>query len=120
MHNTPSYKEDHSSQIPALQLLQNLGYTYLTPDEALQSRGGKLSNVLLEDILEAQLRKLNSIRFKGKTVPFSDTNIVNAIHKLKDFPLVEGLLRTNQKVFHLLTLGASFPPRSGFWRRRGG
>ena len=109
MQNTPSYKEDHSSQIPALQLLQNLGYTYLTPDEALRSRGGKLSNVLLENILEKQLRKLNSIHFKGKTVPFSDANIANAIHKLKDFPLVEGLLRTSQQVFNLLTLGASFP-----------
>ena len=31
---TPSFKEDHISQIPALQLLQNLGYTYLSPDEA--------------------------------------------------------------------------------------
>ena len=27
-----SFKEDHISQIPALQLLQKLGYTYLTPD----------------------------------------------------------------------------------------
>jgi len=30
----PSFKENHISQIPALQLLVNLGYTYLTPDEA--------------------------------------------------------------------------------------
>ena len=29
---TPSFIEDHISQIPALQLLQNLGYTYLTPE----------------------------------------------------------------------------------------
>lgn len=27
--NTPSFKEDHISQIPALQMLVNLGYTYL-------------------------------------------------------------------------------------------
>jgi len=33
--DTPSFIEDHISQIPALQLLQNLGYTYLSPDEAL-------------------------------------------------------------------------------------
>jgi type I restriction enzyme R subunit len=31
---TPSFKKDHISQIPALQLLQNRGYTYLSPDEA--------------------------------------------------------------------------------------
>ena len=51
-----SFKEDHISQIPALQLLQKFGYTYLTPDEALAMRGGKTSNVLLEDVLRNQLR----------------------------------------------------------------
>ena len=30
-----SFKEDHISQIPALLMLEKLGYTYLTPDEAL-------------------------------------------------------------------------------------
>jgi hypothetical protein len=33
MMNTPSFQEDHISQVPALQLLQNLGYTYLRPQE---------------------------------------------------------------------------------------
>ena len=31
--DTPSFKEDHISQIPALQLLQKLGYTYLSADK---------------------------------------------------------------------------------------
>ena len=39
--NTPSFREDHSSQIPALQLLQNLGWTYMPPDLALYNRGGQ-------------------------------------------------------------------------------
>lgn len=52
-----SFKEDHISQIPALMLLEKLGYTYLTPDEALAMRGGKTSNVLLEDVLRSQLRR---------------------------------------------------------------
>ncbi len=49
--DTPSFKEDHISQIPALQLLQNLGYQYLSPEEAIQLRAGKTTNVLLDDIL---------------------------------------------------------------------
>ena len=80
---TPSFIEDHISQIPALQLLQNLGYTYLTPDEVLKERQGKLSNVILEDILERQLMKLNEINFKGKVYPFSPANIRGAIDALK-------------------------------------
>ena len=58
--DTPSFKEDHISQIPALQLLQKLGYTYLSPAEAEKLRGGKMSNVLLDDILRKQLKEINS------------------------------------------------------------
>ncbi|CAN5147592.1 hypothetical protein BH23BAC2_BH23BAC2_18530 [soil metagenome] len=42
----PSFKEDHISQIPALQMLMKLGYAYLSPAEAERFRGGKTSNVL--------------------------------------------------------------------------
>ena len=59
MINTPSFKEDHISQIPALQFLQNLGYRYISPEEALKERKNKLANVLLENILE----KFGRVRF---------------------------------------------------------
>ena len=39
--DTPSFKEDHISQIPALQMLVRLGYAYLSPAEAERQRGGK-------------------------------------------------------------------------------
>jgi hypothetical protein len=42
----PSFLEDHISQIPALQLLQNLGWEYLTPGETVALRGGKLSGAI--------------------------------------------------------------------------
>ncbi|PIR16933.1 MAG: restriction endonuclease subunit R [Deltaproteobacteria bacterium CG11_big_fil_rev_8_21_14_0_20_49_13] len=103
---TPSFKEDHISQIPALQLLQNFGYTYLTPEETLQLRGGRLNAVLLEDVLVQQLRRLNRIRFKGKEYPFSEGNILSAIQTLKD-TLYDGLVRTNEKIYDLLCLGKS-------------
>jgi len=38
----PSIIEDHTAKIPALQLLQNLGWRYLTPGESVALRGGKL------------------------------------------------------------------------------
>jgi len=104
----PLLKEDHISQVPALQVLQNLGYRYLTPDEALAYRGGRTSGVLLEGILAEQLRKINRIRFKGQTYAFSEGNIQSAIQDLKG-QLFEGLIRTNEKVYDLLTLGKSLP-----------
>jgi type I restriction enzyme R subunit len=105
--DTPSFKEDHISQIPALQLLQHLGYTYLTPEEANRARGRRSSNVILDSILEEQLKGINKITFKGGQYDFTDSNIRSAIQALKDVPY-DGIVRTNEKVFDLLTLGKSF------------
>lgn len=110
---TPSFIEDHISQIPALQLLQNLGYTYLTPEEVLKERQEKLSNVILEDILEQQLMKINEINFKGKVYPFSPANIRGAIDAIKNVPMFDGLVTTNSKIYDLLTLGKSFEESIG-------
>lgn len=106
MPATPLMKEDHISQVPALQLLQNLGWTYLPPSEALDLRGGRTSSVILDGILEQQLRLMNRIRFKGEEHPFSEGNIHSAIQALKD-EVYDGLIRTNEKLYDLLCLGKS-------------
>lgn len=102
----PSFKEDHISQIPALLLLQKLGYTYLSPEEALQLRGGKTSNVILEDILRKQLKEINSIRMSStRTTLFSDANIEAGIQALKDLPMNEGYMTACEMAYNRLTLG---------------
>jgi type I restriction enzyme R subunit len=104
--DTPSFKEDHISQIPALQLLQNLGYQYLTPEEALQLRGGKTTNILLDDILRKQLKEINSIRVStNKTSIFTDENIDRGILTLKDLPMNEGYIHASESAYNLITLG---------------
>jgi type I restriction enzyme R subunit len=106
MHDIPSFKEDHISQIPALLLLMQLGFTYLNPKEAQAERGGRLASVLLDGILEKQLRKINKIHYKGEELPFSEGNIQTALQALKAMPY-DGLVRTNEKIYDLLTLGKS-------------
>ncbi len=104
--NTPSFKEDHISQIPALQMLQKLGYEYLTPDETLQMRGSKTTQVLLEDVLRKQLKEINSIRVStNKTSIFSNENIERGILALKELPLQEGYINACEVAYNLLTLG---------------
>lgn len=105
---TPSFLENHISQIPALQVLCNLGYTYLTRAEVEKERRGKLSNVILEDILEAQLRKINTINHKGNTSKFSDENIQRAMKLLREYPRDIGLVQQSEWVYNLLNLGESF------------
>ncbi len=103
----PSFKEDHISQIPALQLLIKMGYQYISPEDCLKERQGKTSNVLLENILEAQLQNINQFTFRGITRKFSNKNITAAIDALKNIPF-DGLIRTNEQIYDLLSLGKSF------------
>lgn len=104
MH-TPSFKEDHISQIPSLQLLQNLGYSYLMPSEALDQRNGRTTNVLLEHILRSQLKTMNAFEYMGREYPYSDASIELAIRALKDVPVQEGYMASCTHVYDLLTQG---------------
>lgn len=105
---TPSYIEDHISQIPAIQLLIKLRYNYLSPDEALELRDGRKSNVILTSVLREQLQKINKIDYKGGVHDFTDGNIALAINEIKELPIHLGFINANQHFYDLITLGKSF------------
>lgn len=101
-----SFKEDDVSQQPALLTLKKLGYTYLAPDEALELRGGKTTNVLLEEVLRTQLKKINTIKIGSvKTDLFTDANIENGILALKNIPMQDGYMSACQTAYERITLG---------------
>jgi type I restriction enzyme, R subunit len=104
--NKFQFNEEYLSQIPALQLLINLGYIYLQPSKIFKERRNKFSNVILEDILAAQLKRINRLEYKGQQQSFSDEDILTAIQKLKSISY-DGLITTNQATYDLLTLGTS-------------
>lgn len=103
---TPPFNEKHLSQIPALELLINLGYQYLTPDQTIKERQNRLSNVLLENILQNKLKEINRINYKGSEYLFSEENIQSAIQKLKNIKY-DGLRKTNEEIYDMLVLGTS-------------
>lgn len=104
-----SFKENDISKNPALELLIKLGYKYLTPEEALAMRGGKTSNVLLEEVLRRQLRELNSIRIGNRREErFSEQNIENGVIAMRNVPMEGGYLSGNEAVYNMLTLGKAF------------
>jgi len=100
------FNEKYLSQIPALQQLINLGYQYLTPEQALSERAGRTSNVILENILRKQLKKINRINYKSGEYLFSEENIQSAIQKLKNINY-DGLQKTNETIYDLITLGSA-------------
>jgi len=102
-----TYTEIKDSQEPALKFLQKLGWQYISPDETVVERGGILSNVILESVLEKQLDKNNSFEYKGSEYKFSKGSVHNAIYAIKNVP-DEGLLKTSEKIFDLINLGRSF------------
>lgn len=96
------------SQLPAIVLLQKLGYEYLPASRVAELRGGRTSPVLLEPVLRAQLARINQITFKGKQRAFSAGSIEKAIQKLKDISLSGGRIAAAEDTYDLLTLGESF------------
>ena len=98
--------EKHLSQVPAVLLLVAMGYEYISPEETRKERLGRSSNVLLENILRNQLKEINSIHYKGSDYLFSEENIQSAIQKIKNVKY-DGLVRTNEKIYDLITLGTS-------------
>ncbi|MDF7805898.1 type I restriction endonuclease subunit R [Pontiellaceae bacterium B12219] len=100
------FNEKYLSQIPALQALINSGYEFLSPADALADRQGKQSNVLLENTLREQLKKINRIAYKGNEYLFSEENIQSAIQKLKNVKY-DGLQKTNEAIYDLITLGTA-------------
>jgi type I restriction enzyme R subunit len=110
MSDSPEFtlSEAGGAQLQALQTLSALGWHYVTRAEAERQRGHRRSTVLLEDILSAQLSRLNHIRRGNRSHPFSETNIITAIDRLRDVRF-DGLLRTNETVTDLLQLGIALP-----------
>jgi type I restriction enzyme R subunit len=102
-----NYNEFQDSQLPAIQLLKKLNWQYITPEEVFKARGELLSNVILNDILAEQLHKINHFEYKRETYKFSTGSIQGAINALKSVPN-EGVIKTNEHVYDLLTLGKSF------------
>lgn len=100
------YDEINISQQPALEVLQRLGYTYIPTNQAEQMRGN-LHNVLLRDVLEDQLRKINRYEYKNEYYAFSENNIQQAIRDL-DEPLTNGLVKANEAIYETFMLGRSY------------
>lgn len=109
--NKDLYLESNVSQKPAIEILQSMGYTYISPEDCEKQRGSKY-HVLLKDILRGQLRKLNRYTYAGAENEFSAANIERAMDEL-DEPLIDGLVRTSEKIYDALLLGKSYPETVG-------
>ncbi|MDT9757008.1 type I restriction endonuclease subunit R [Heyndrickxia coagulans] len=106
MAREKSYDERYISQVPAIEVLQKLGYQYLSKEETERMRGN-LHHVLLTTVLEEKLKELNSYEYQGQIYQFSESNIRQAIRDL-DEPLTNGLVKTNEVIYETIMNGRSY------------
>ncbi|UTW03057.1 type I restriction endonuclease subunit R [Amphritea atlantica] len=103
---TPKFQEEYSAKLPALALLTNLGWSFLSPQQALAARGGKLDEVVLRDELRKQLAG-RRFTFAGREHALSNTAIDNLIAEVCSPALNEGLNTANEKLYNHLLYGIS-------------
>ncbi|MBF4257153.1 MULTISPECIES: type I restriction endonuclease subunit R [Vibrio] len=102
----PKFQEEYSAKLPALTLLTNLGWSFLSPELALAARGGKNDEVVLREVLRSELQK-RTFTFAGKSYPLSEKAIDNLIAEVCSPALNEGLLTANERLYNHLLYGIS-------------
>ncbi|MBE0508303.1 MAG: type I restriction endonuclease subunit R [Marinospirillum sp.] len=102
----PKFQEEYSAKLPALTLLTNLGWSFLSPELALAARGGKADEVVLREVLRGELQK-RTFTFAGKSYPLSEKAIDNLIAEVCSPALNEGLLTANERLYNHLLYGIS-------------
>ncbi|EKO3449027.1 type I restriction endonuclease subunit R [Vibrio fluvialis] len=103
---TPKFQEEYSAKLPALTLLTNLGWSFLSPELALAARGGKNDEVVLREVLRNELQK-RTFTFAGKSYPLSEKAIDKLIAEVCSPALNEGLLTANERLYNHLLYGIS-------------
>ncbi len=96
-----NFDEARQSQLPAVEMLINMGYIYIPCSEVQRLRGADDGKFILRDIAFDTLKKINSFEHKGHQHKFSDKNIYDAIDELENVQL-EGLQDTAKKVYHMM------------------
>jgi type I restriction enzyme R subunit len=100
---SPRFQEEYSAKIPALALLANLGFTYLSPSQALEMRGSK-ERVVLAPVLRAELAK-RRFHSAGVEHGLSEAALNKLVTEIGQPALNEGLQLANQRFSEQLLYG---------------
>lgn len=96
-----NFDEAKQSQLPLIELLLNLGYTYISSEEALRQRGGDTSNFIFSDIAAQKLMEINGYEVDGVEYKFSEKDVRDSIDELEHIQY-EGLIDTSQKIYNTI------------------
>lgn len=95
------FDEAKQSQLPLVEMLVNMGYTYLSREEALAQRGGDTGKYLLHDIARESFMNINSYETGGQTLKFSEADAAAVVEELEAVRL-EGMIDTSKEISHMI------------------
>jgi type I restriction enzyme R subunit len=99
----PQTREQYSAHFPALHLLCNVGWSFLSTADCLTLRGGTREAILKPRLIEVlQTRRFE---YKGEWHPLSPSAIDQIVRELSALSLAEGLLAANERLYAKLALG---------------
>ena len=96
-----NFDEARQSQLPLVELLINLGYTYLPTTELMRQRCDDPSYYLLKQIAAKSLMRINDYEHNGQTFKFSDKDVAEAVDELENTQF-EGLIDTSRNVYNTI------------------
>ena len=103
MSAVPQTRERYSAHIPALHLLCNLGWHFLTTAQCLSMRGSNREVLLKQRLIEVlQTRRFE---YKGAQYPLSPSAIDQIVREVSALNFAEGLLPANERLYAKLALG---------------
>lgn len=102
------HREANDIILALISFFKEIGYQYITPQQATDFRGTNKDMAILEHVFMSQVRTINNFQYKGETIGFSEENILAAISTLKNEALREEFDSRNKRVFDTLMVGKTF------------
>ncbi len=96
-----NFDEARQSQLPLVELLINMGYTYLPTKQLMAQRDVDPSYYILKDIAAESLMRINDYEHRAEKYKFSEKDIAEAIDELENIQF-EGLIDTSKAVFNTI------------------
>ncbi len=103
MSQVPQTREQFSAHLPALHLLSNLGWRFLTTEQCLALRGTTREVLIKPRLIE--VLKSRRFEYKGEWFPLSPSGIDQIVRELSAINLGEGLLPANERLYAKLLFG---------------
>lgn len=103
MSRVPDTREEAAAKLPALHVLMAMGYTFVSPADAMTMRGSERS-VLLQSVLRDRLTRYR-FDHRGKSHALSSASIDEVVRTLSATGLSEGLIPANKAMTAHITQG---------------